>query len=246
MKALVIIPARYGSTRFPGKPLAIIHGKSMIQRVYEQALQVVPDVWVATDDMRIEHEVKRFGGKSIITSVEHQSGTDRLAEALVSIPNAMKYQVVVNVQGDEPFIAAEQIIQLIQLFKQPDTQIATLIKPITSSEDVINPNKPKVVIGTNMQALYFSRNPIPYVRDADKVYWHIAHQYYKHIGIYAYKPQVLLDITQLERSPLEIAENLEQLRWLENNYIIKTAITQYESASVDTPEDLEKILSQRI
>lgn len=244
MKALVIIPARYGSTRFPGKPLAIIHGKSMIQRVYEQALQVVPDVWVATDDMRIEHEVKRFGGKSIITSQEHQSGTDRLAEALSAIPNAMKYDVVVNVQGDEPFIAAEQIIQLIDLFKQADTQIATLIKPITSSEDIMNPNKPKVVIGAHSQALYFSRNPIPYVRDADKAYWHKAHQYFKHIGIYAYKPQVLLNITQLERSPLEIAENLEQLRWLEHNYVIKTAITEYESAAVDTPEDLEKILSK--
>lgn len=218
----------------------------MIQRVYEQALQVVPDVWVATDDMRIEHEVKRFGGKSIITSAEHQSGTDRLAEALLSIPNAMKYNVVVNVQGDEPFIAAEQIIQLIELFKHPDTDIATLIKPISSYEDVMNPNKPKVIVGSNMQALYFSRNPIPFVRDADKVYWHIAHQYYKHIGIYAYKPQVLVDITKLERSPLEIAENLEQLRWLENSYVIKTAITKYESASVDTPEDLEKILSKKI
>ncbi|HON52131.1 MAG TPA: 3-deoxy-manno-octulosonate cytidylyltransferase [Bacteroidales bacterium] len=245
MKALVIIPARYGSTRFPGKPLAIIHGKSMIQRVYEQAQQVVPDVWVATDDARIEHEVKRFGGKAIITSVEHQSGTDRLAEALSSIPGALKYSVVVNVQGDEPFIAAEQIQQLIQLFKQPDTQIATLIKPITNTEDLMNPNKPKVVIGTNMQALYFSRSPIPFVRDADKIYWHIAHQYYKHIGIYAYRPQILLDITKLERSSLEIAENLEQLRWLQNNYVIKTAITEYESASVDTPDDLEKILNKR-
>ncbi len=245
MKALVIIPARYGSTRFPGKPLAIIHGKSMIQRVYEQAQQVVPDIWVATDDARIEHEVKRFGGKAIITSVEHQSGTDRLAEALSSIPGALKYSVVVNVQGDEPFIAAEQIQQLIQLFKQPDTQIATLIKPITNTEDLMNPNKPKVVIGTNMQALYFSRSPIPFVRDADKIYWHIAHQYYKHIGIYAYRPQVLLDITKLERSSLEIAENLEQLRWLQNNYVIKTAITEYESASVDTPDDLEKILNNR-
>jgi 3-deoxy-manno-octulosonate cytidylyltransferase (CMP-KDO synthetase) len=217
----------------------------MIQRVYEQAQQVVPDVWVATDDARIEHEVKRFGGKAIITSVEHQSGTDRLAEALSSIPGALKYSVVVNVQGDEPFIAAEQIQQLIQLFKQPDTQIATLIKPITNTEDLMNPNKPKVVIGTNMQALYFSRSPIPFVRDADKIYWHIAHQYYKHIGIYAYRPQVLLDITKLERSSLEIAENLEQLRWLQNNYVIKTAITEYESASVDTPDDLEKILNNR-
>jgi 3-deoxy-manno-octulosonate cytidylyltransferase (CMP-KDO synthetase) len=243
MKAIVLIPARYGSTRFPGKPLSMIHGKSMIQRVYEQANSVIEDVWVATDDIRIEADIKRFGGKCIITSSEHESGTDRLAEAIESIPNGMKFDVVVNVQGDEPFIASEQISQLVELFKNPETQIATLIKPITSYEDICNPNKPKVVVDAEFRAIYFSRSAIPYLRDVEPSNWHKNHTFYKHIGIYAYRPKVLLEITEIERSLLEIAENLEQLRWIEHNYCIKTAVTNHESPSVDTPEDLEAIVS---
>ena len=246
MKAIVIIPARYGSTRFPGKPLAKIHGKSMIQRVYEQASTVVSEVWVATDDWRIEAEVAHFKGNCIITSSNHQSGTDRLAEAIAAIPNGINFDVVINVQGDEPFIQPEQILQLISLFENPSTQIATLIKPITDFEDLFNPNKPKVIINAHGKAIYFSRSPIPYLRDVDKNNWHRAHEFYKHIGIYAYCPLVLGEITKLERSKLEVAENLEQLRWLENNYIIQTAITNFESPSVDTPEDLEAILQSGI
>lgn len=245
MKAIVIIPARYGSTRFPGKPLAMIHGKSMIQRVYEQASSVVQDVWVATDDIRIEADVKRFKGKCVITSSNHQSGTDRLAEAISSIKNGMDFDVVINVQGDEPFISAEQITQLIALFEDTTTQIATLIKPITTFEDLFNPNKPKVVVNEEGRAIYFSRSPIPYLRDVDKNNWHRAHEFYKHIGIYAYKPQILLEITEIPQSKLEKVESLEQLRWIENNYIIKTAITHHESPAVDTPEDLEAILRQK-
>ncbi|MDR1761181.1 MAG: 3-deoxy-manno-octulosonate cytidylyltransferase [Bacteroidales bacterium] len=242
MDAIVIIPARYASTRFPGKPLVKIGNKSMIQRVYEQAQSVVNAVWVATDDQRIQAEVEQFGGSCIITSDTHTSGTDRLAEAVTKIPNGNAYDVVINVQGDEPFIHAEQIQQLIDLFEDETTQIATLIKPITHSGDIWNPNKPKVVIGNQQQALYFSRSPIPYMRGIDENQWIEQHQYFKHIGIYAYRPQVLCTLTQLARTPLEIAESLEQLRWLEHGYCIQTAVTDYESLAVDTPEDLEYIL----
>ena len=242
MNALVIIPARYASTRFPGKPLVKIGNKSMIQRVYEQAVQVVNSVWVATDDHRIEAEVNNFGGSCIMTAETHTSGTDRLAEAITLIPNGMNCDVVINVQGDEPFIQAEQIQQLIDLFDDETTQIATLIKPIAHSNDIWNPNKPKVVIGNRQQALYFSRSPIPYLRGVDENHWLEQHPYFKHIGIYAYRPQVLCALTQLARTPLEIAESLEQLRWLEHGYTIKTTQTNYESLAVDTPEDLEYIL----
>lgn len=243
MNAIVIIPARYASTRFPGKPLVKIGSQSMIQRVYEQAKAATNNVFVATDDERIEAEVAKFGGNCIMTSTEHNSGTDRLAEAISKIPNGMNYDVVVNVQGDEPFIQVEQINQLIELFTNPATQIATLVKPITHSNDIWNPNKPKVVLGNEQQTLYFSRSPIPYLRGVDENQWLENHSYYKHIGIYAYRPHVLRAITQLARSPLEIAESLEQLRWLENGYSIKTAQTNYESLAVDTPEDLENILA---
>jgi 3-deoxy-manno-octulosonate cytidylyltransferase (CMP-KDO synthetase) len=245
MKVVVIIPSRYGSTRFPGKPLAIIDRKSMVQRVYEQAISVVPDVWVATDDIRIESEIKRIGGKCVLTSADHLSGTDRLAEAIQNINGENEFDIVVNVQGDEPFIIPEQITQVISLFSNKKTQIATLIKPITNFEDLFNPNKPKVTVSVDGKALYFSRSPIPYFRDEDKSVWHKKHQYYKHIGIYAYQTKVLLEITQLPLAKLEKAESLEQLRWLENNYTIMTAVTNHESPSVDTPEDLENILKER-
>lgn len=246
MKAVVIIPSRYGSSRFPGKPLAKIHGKSMIQRVYEQALSVVGDVWVATDDLRIEAEVEKFNGKCVLTSNNHQSGTDRLAEAIVNIPDGNQFDIVVNVQGDEPFIQPEQIKQLIQLFENPETQIATLIKPITDFDDIYNPNKPKVIVNSDFKAIYFSRSPIPYLRDVEKNNWHRAHQFYKHLGIYAYRPSVLQEITKLPQSKLELAESLEQLRWIENGYSVFTAVTNYESPCVDTPEDLERILQTRL
>lgn len=244
MNAIVIIPARYASTRFPGKPLVKIGSKSMIQRVYEQAQSAANTVYVATDDERIETEVVQFGGKCIMTSEAHSSGTDRLAEAITKIPNGMDCDVVINVQGDEPFIQAEQIQQLIDLFKDETTLIATLVKPITHSNDIWNPNKPKVVIGNKQQALYFSRSPIPYLRGVDENQWFEQQQYFKHIGIYAYRPHVLCALTKLARTPLEIAESLEQLRWLEHGYCIKTAQTDYESLAVDTPEDLEYILAE--
>ena len=243
MKTIVIIPARYGSSRFPGKPLAQIQGKPMIQHVYEHASKAFPDVWVATDDSRIEEQVKQFGGNVVMTSNTCPSGTDRLAQAIQSIPNGDSFDVVINVQGDEPFIQAEQIHTLAQVFEnQPTTQIATLVKKITDPSDLLNSNKPKVVRALDGRAIYFSRSPIPFFRGEEPESWTAKHTYYKHIGIYAYKRTVLLEITKLPQSPLEKAESLEQLRWLENNYIINTAVTEYENLCVDTPEDLQKIL----
>jgi len=242
MKALVIIPARYGSTRFPGKPLVKIKGISMIQRVYEQAKKATEHVWVATDDMRIESAVIKFGGSCVMTSSLHSSGTDRIAEALDSIPNAEQFDIIVNIQGDEPFIEPTQIIQLIELCSDPEVQIATLIKKIDSIEDLFNPNKPKVICNNQDNAIYFSRSPIPFMRDVEKSIWHTKHTFFKHIGVYAYKKNVLKEITQLKPSLLEKAENLEQLRWIEHNYIVKTGITEYENLSVDTQEDLDAIL----
>lgn len=243
MKAIVIIPARYGSTRFPGKPLVEIDGKPMIQHVYEQAKQATDEVWIATDDLRIEAAVNKFKGKCVMTSSEHRSGTDRLAEAIENIPNGNEFDIVVNIQGDEPFIKPMQITQLISLFeKNQKTQIATLVKEITELEDVFNTNKPKVVRGIGGEALYFSRSPIPFVRDEEKNEWYKKHTFYKHIGVYAYLTNVLKEISELKASPLEKAENLEQLRWLENNYTITTDVTEYENLSVDTPEDLNVIL----
>lgn len=241
-KALIIIPARYGSTRFPGKPLVKIKGTIMIQRVYEQAILACPNVWVATDDLRIEAAVQKFGGNCIITSPDHKSGTDRIAEALGLIPEKNHAPIIVNIQGDEPFIKPEQISQLIDICTLPETQIATLIKKIDSAEDLFNPNKPKVVCDMKGNALYFSRNPIPHIRDVGKNLWHKAHSFFKHIGVYAYKKEILQKITKLQSSSLELAENLEQLRWLENNFTITTGITNYESPSIDTEEDLQKVL----
>lgn len=243
MKTIVIIPARYGSSRFPGKPLAQIQGKPMIQHVYEHASKAFPDVWVATDDSRIEEQVKQFGGNVVMTSNTCPSGTDRLAQAIQSIPNGDSFDVVINVQGDEPFIQAEQIHTLAQVFEnQQSTQIATLVKKVTDPSDLLNSNKPKVVRALDGRAIYFSRSPIPFFRGEEPESWTSKHTYYKHIGIYAYKRTVLLEITKLPQSPLEKAESLEQLRWLENNYIINTAVTEYENLCVDTPEDLQKIL----
>ncbi|MCO6499978.1 MAG: 3-deoxy-manno-octulosonate cytidylyltransferase [Vicingus serpentipes] len=241
MKILGIIPSRYGSTRFPGKPLIDINGKSMIQRVYEQAQQAghLTDVVVATDDNRIVEHVKKFNGKVILTSSHHESGTDRCAEVIEKVEN--EFQVVINIQGDEPFIDPEQINQLCQCFDDEQTDIATLIKKIDNKEELFNPNKPKVVIDENHFAMLFSRAAIPYLKEWDKELWLNKHTYFKHIGIYGYRVEVLKKIAVLPVSKLEKAEGLEQLRWLENGFNIKVTETTHEAISIDTPEDLEKI-----
>lgn len=241
MKFLAVIPARYASTRFPGKPLALIGDKPMIQHVYEQAKKAVEDVVVATDDKRIYDAVEAFGGKVLLTSNKHRSGTDRCFEALQKMPG--EYDVVINIQGDEPFIQPEQIETLKACFTDPKTEIATLIKPFDKDalwDDLSSPNTPKVVVNKRMEAMFFSRSVIPYLRGTDRTKWLKTHTYYKHIGLYAYKTNILAEITDLEPSALEKAENLEQLRWLENGYSIKVGITHQQTIGVDTPEDLEK------
>lgn len=241
MEILGIIPARYASTRFPGKPLVNIAGKTMIQRVYEQARRAnLSKVVVATDDERILAEVKRFGGEALLTAAHHQSGTDRCFEAYTRYD--VPHDFIVNIQGDEPFIQPEQINLLISCFNNPATQLATLVKPIDTPDELFNPHSPKVVMNQHREALYFSRQPIPYLRGADEITWPAQHTYYKHIGIYGYRADILEQITQLPPSPLEKAESLEQLRWLENGYKIAVAITHLETFGIDTPADLEKAL----
>jgi 3-deoxy-manno-octulosonate cytidylyltransferase (CMP-KDO synthetase) len=238
---LGIIPARYASTRFPAKPLVDIAGKTMIQRVYEQAMKCDLDkVVVATDDERISTVVEAFGGEVIMTDTKHQSGTDRCAEVALKLPG---YDVVINIQGDEPFIDPTQIALVRSCFTDKNIQLATLIKEIHGDDELFNPNIPKVVINTKQQAIYFSRQPIPYIRNAEKKEdWITAHQFYKHIGIYGYTTETLLAITKLKPSSLELAESLEQLRWLENGYQIQTKVTGIETIAIDTPEDLQKII----
>lgn len=241
MKFLGIIPARYASTRFPAKPLAMLGGKTVIQRVYEQVAGVLDDAYVATDDVRIEAAVKAFGGKVVMTSVDHKSGTDRCYEACTKIGGS--FDVVVNIQGDEPFIQPSQLNAVKACFDDVTTQIATLVKPFTADESFAvleNVNSPKVVVNTNWNALYFSRSIIPFQRNADKQDWLKGHTYYKHIGLYAYRTEVLKEITTLPQSSLELAESLEQLRWLENGYKIKVGISDVETIGIDTPEDLER------
>lgn len=241
MKFLGIIPARYASTRFPAKPLAMLGGKTVIQRVYEQVAGVLDDAYVATDDERIEAAVKSFGGKVVMTSVEHKSGTDRCYEACTKIGG--DFDVVVNIQGDEPFIQPSQLQAVKSCFDDSSTQIATLVKPFSGNDDFAvleNVNSPKVVVNKNMNALYFSRSIIPYQRNVDKNDWLKNHTYYKHIGLYAYRTEVLKEITSLPQSSLELAESLEQLRWLENGYTIKVGTSEVETIGIDTPQDLEK------
>lgn len=241
MKTLGIIPSRYASTRFPGKPLVQIAGKSMIRRVYEQATksQSLDEVVVATDDLRIVEEVKSFGGKFVLTDSKHQSGTDRCAEVITKFPH---FDTIINIQGDEPFIDPAQIDLLAGCFEDRGVQLATLIKGITTEEELFNTNIPKVVLNTFEEAVYFSRQTIPYLRSIEQKDWLTAHQFYKHIGIYGYSREALLAITKLSPSTLELAENLEQLRWLENGYKIKTKITTLETLAIDTPDDLSKII----
>lgn len=243
MKFIAIIPARYASTRFPGKPLADIGGKRMIQRVYEQVKRAVHDVWVATDDSRIFETVKAFGGKAVMTSTDHRSGTDRIQEAYSKIGE--DFDVVINVQGDEPFIQPEQIESLKECFDSKDVELATLVKPFKKEDgfDVLfNPNSPKVVINKKSEAIYFSRSIVPYIRDAHHTEWLDKHTFYKHIGMYAYRVDVLKEITQLPQSSLEKAESLEQLRWIENGYRIRVGYTDVETIGIDTPEDMERAI----
>lgn len=244
MKIIGIIPARFASTRFPGKPLVHLGDKPIIQHVFEKSEKALKWVYVATDDKRIFDAVSEFGGKVVMTSANHQSGTDRCAEALDIIENelSVKFEAVINIQGDEPFIQPEQISRLTELFSDPQSQITTLIRKINTPEDIFDPNKPKVVIDNNNFALLFSRSPIPFLRGIPKENWPGEFVFFKHIGIYGYKADVLRQLTHLPPSLTEIAESLEQLRWLSNGYRIKTALTDHESIGIDTPEDLQKAL----
>ena len=238
MKFMAIIPARYASTRFPGKPLAVLGGKTVIQRVYEQVSSLLDEVYVATDDERIFQAVESFGGRAVMTRTDHKSGTDRIEEAAEKIGSDA--DVIINVQGDEPFIQPSQIETLMHLFDAPETQIGTLGKRFETIEGVENPNSPKIVTDNRGFALYFSRSPIPYVRGIDRNLWLEAYPFLKHLGIYAYRREVLREVTQLPQGHLEKAESLEQLRWLENGYRIRVGLTDVETVGIDTPEDLQR------
>lgn len=238
MKYIAVIPARYASTRFPGKPLAMLGGKTVIQRVYEQVTKVIPNAYVATDDERIYHAVEGFGGNAIMTRNDHKSGTDRIEEAVENIGSDA--DIVVNIQGDEPFIHPSQIETVCRQFDNPVTQIATLGMPFTDMKSVDNPNSPKIVTDCNGFALYFSRSVIPFVRGMEHRQWLAHYPFLKHLGIYAYRRDVLKEITQLPQSPLELAESLEQLRWLQYGYRIRVGITDIETVGIDTPADLEQ------
>lgn len=238
MKFIGIIPARYASTRFPGKPLALLGGKPVIQHVYEKVAAVLEAAYVATDDERIYDVVKSFGGQVVMTRTDHKSGTDRIEEAIEKIGG--EWDVVVNVQGDEPFVAKSQLDTICHCFDDPTTQIATLGKPFESMETVQNPNSPKIVVDNMGFAMYFSRSVIPYVRGKEKSSWLTHYPFLKHLGIYAYRKDVLRQVTQLPQSSLEIAESLEQLRWLQNGFKIKVGTTDVETVGIDTPQDLER------
>ncbi len=242
MKIIGIIPARYASTRFPGKPLADIKGKTMIRRVYEQSRlsKVLDELVVATDDDRIMHEVKNFGGKAIMTGIHHKSGTDRCFEALEKLGN--KWDVVVNIQGDEPFIDPVQIDEVVKGFSNKEVQISTLVRKIEEPRELQQASIVKVIKNKQNKAIYFSRSAIPFYREDGGKPWTQKFDYMKHIGIYAYRAHVLKELVNLTPSPLELAESLEQLRWLENGYKINVEVTHKESMAIDTPEDLEKIL----
>ena len=238
MNFTAIIPARYASTRFPGKPLALLGNKPVIQHVYEQATSVLNEVWVATDDGRIREAVEKFGGRVVMTRADHKSGTDRIEEAAEK--TGTQADVVINIQGDEPFVQPSQIKTLMQLFDNADTQIGTLGKHFENIEAVNNPNSPKIVTDKQGFALYFSRSVIPYIRGAQDNEWLSHFPFLKHLGLYAYRREVLHEITQLPQSSLEIAESLEQLRWMENGYRIRVGLTDVETVGIDTPEDLQR------
>jgi len=238
MKFMAIIPARYASTRFPGKPLAVLGGKTVIQRVYEQVSSVLDEVYVATDDHRIYDCVTGFSGRAVMTREDHKSGTDRIEEAVEKIQSSA--DVIINVQGDEPFIQPSQINTLKSLFDDPDTQIGTLGKLFESIDAIENPNSPKIVTDNRGFALYFSRSVIPYIRGKELTDWFGEYPFLKHLGIYAYRREVLREVTRLPQSSLEKAESLEQLRWLQNGYRIRVGLTDVETVGIDTPEDLQR------
>lgn len=241
MRFIAVIPARFGSTRFPGKPLALINGKPMIQHVYERCTEAFKNVVVATDDERIKNAVRGFGGLVVMTSANHSSGTDRCAEAAEKLSQNYNFDVVVNVQGDEPFIEKKQLELIQSCFEDVKTEIATLITPIKSTEILFDTNKVKAIRSKQNFALYFSRQTIPFQRDIDQSEWLKHHEYFLHLGLYAYRKDTLKAITKLKESSLEEVEKLEQLRWLENGYSIKTAVTPNANIGIDTPEDLEKL-----
>lgn len=241
MKFIAIIPARYASTRFPAKPLAMLGGRPVIQRVYEQVSKALDNVVVATDNEQILQTVLSFGGRAVMTREDHKSGTDRCFEAYERVGEGC--DVIINVQGDEPFIQPEQIRTLMVCFDDPQTQIATLVKPFTETdglEALQNPNSPKVVVSDDGRALYFSRSVIPFLRGVEPEQWLSKHTFYKHIGLYAYRADALREITRLPQSTLEKAESLEQLRWLDNGYVIRVGQTQVETIGIDTPADLAR------
>jgi 3-deoxy-manno-octulosonate cytidylyltransferase (CMP-KDO synthetase) len=242
MNIIGIVPARFGSTRFPGKPLADVNGKTMIQRVYEQCIQSarLSRVLIATDDERILNHVKDFGGDAVITSPQHLSGTDRCAEVIDKI-GIGDWDVVINIQGDEPYIHPEQIDLLCSAFDDEETVISTLVKKITSPDELFNHNNVKVILNRKKEAIYFSRSPIPYNRNFPEQDWLKYSTYYKHIGIYGYRIQTLLEISRLSKTNLEITESLEQLRWIENGIKIRAEVTSMESIAIDTPDDLLRV-----
>lgn len=240
-KFIGIIPSRYASSRFPGKPLADIGGITMIERVYRQVKKELDQVFVATDDDRIFDTVQSFGGKAIMTSTEHRSGTDRVNEAYHEIDTDAN--IIINIQGDEPFVAPEQIATIKKCFDDPDTQIATLARKYDAAngfEGLFDPNKVKVIFDNNDFAIYFSRAILPYVRNYKWNEWLQHRDFYIHVGMYAYRSDVLDNVTKLPQSSLELAESLEQLRWLQNGYKIKVALTDAPTFGIDTPEDLEQ------
>ena len=242
-RTIGIIPARYASTRFPGKPLAVIMGETMIYRVYNKSIQALDEVYVATDDQRIADEVEGFGGRVLFTAPHHRSGTERCLEA-AELLKAQSDDVIVNIQGDEPFIHPEQLAELTALLEDPSVHIGTLVKAFEDRETLMDPNTPKVVLDVQGRAMYFSRSPIPFLRDEQQKPIVKSPCYYKHIGLYGYRFAVLKEICLLPASKLETMESLEQLRWLEHGYSIHTAVTKYESRGIDTPEDINKVLAQ--
>lgn len=241
MKILAVIPARYASTRFPGKPLALLGGKPIIEWVWQCVahMPALTEAVVATDDERILDTVRQFGGRAMMTSTQHRSGTDRCGEVLTNLEGqGQQFDVVINLQGDEPFTQQSQLENLIDCFAHADTQIATLKTPIVSTEELFSPNNVKVVCGKDGRALYFSRQPIPYLRGAESGEWLNRQPYYKHVGIYAFRVETLKEVVKLEPSALEVSESLEQLRWLENGYNIQVRTTEQANIGIDTPEDL--------
>jgi 3-deoxy-manno-octulosonate cytidylyltransferase (CMP-KDO synthetase) len=241
MSIIGIIPARYASTRFPGKPLVQINGKSMIQRVYEQTAKakLMTKIIIATDDDRIAEHVKGFGAEVVITKAEHPSGTDRCFEAYQL--NGQKFDYVLNIQGDEPFLDPEQINSLAEACLG-DVEIATQMIKCYDHEVLFDKGEVKIILNSNNEALYFSRNVIPFIKGVDEKEWHKHFDYFRHVGMYAYRTDILQKITALKPSALELAESLEQLRWLEYGYKIKCVETVYDSHCVDTPEDIEKVM----